>query len=116
MDYLPVLRNEFEAGEGSFLIQIRPELEWHKPSFTRLITVMQKCCEEHSKSKKLDRWMANGFWYIPIFVREWTTHSSFPQVHGPEYYQQAYQRLDDLAYWFFFGESPYEQGTGFDEL
>jgi hypothetical protein len=115
-NYLLLLRNEFEAGEGSFLIQIRPDLNWDKASFSRLITVMQRCCHEYSESDTLDRWMSEGFWYVPIFVRDWTTNPSFPRVHQPEYYQKAYQRLDDLAYWFFIGESPYQAGKGFDPM
>ena len=115
-NYLLVLRNEFEAGEGSFLIQLRPHLEWNKASFSRLVAAMQKCCQEYSDADSLDRWMAQGFWYVPWFVRDWTTHESFPRIHAAGYYDKAYQRLDDLAYWFFFGESPYEKGTGFEPL
>ena len=115
-NYLQVLRNEFEGGKGSFLIQIRPSCNWNKASFTRLITAMQRCCEKFSHRKTLERWMANGFWYLSFFVRDWTTHPNFPQVHEPEYYKKAYQRLDDLAYWFFFGESPYLPGKEFEPL
>ncbi len=39
-NYLTVLRNEFEAGDDSFLIQLRPHLVWDKKSFSRLIAVM----------------------------------------------------------------------------
>ena len=115
-DYLLVLRNEFEAGDGSFLIQLRPHLTWDKTSFTRLITVMQRCCEDYSEAETLDRWMAEGFWYVPTFVRDWTKNQNFPRSHPPEYYDSAYERLDDLAYWFFYGESPYLNGTGFDPM
>ena len=66
-----------------------------------------KCCQEYSESDSLERWMAEGFWFLPSFIREWTTHSSFPRVHEAEYYQRAYERLDDLAYWFFIGDCPY---------
>jgi len=115
-DYLLVLRSEFEAGDGAFLIRLRTGMHWDKESFTRLITAMQQCCQQHSKSETLERWMANGFWYVPSFVREWTTHPNFPRVHSTEYYQKAYERLDDLAYWFFYGESPYLNGTGFEPM
>ncbi len=60
--------------------------------------------------------MAVGFWYIPSFVRDWTTHEHFPRVDLPEYYEKAYQRLEMLAYWFFFGESPYLAGKGFEPM
>jgi hypothetical protein len=115
-DYLLVLRNEFEAGEGSFLIQLRPHLVWDQTSFTRLILAMQRCCEEFSGAENLDRWMAQGFWYVPSAVRDWTMHENFPRLHPPDYYDKAYRRLDDLAYWFFLGESPYVNGTGFEPM
>ena len=110
------LRDEFEAADGSFLIQLRPALEWDKAAFTRLTTAMRSCCERTHRDDTLPRWIAQGFWYVPTFVRDWTTHPNFPQVHAPEYYEQAYRRLDDLAYWYFFGESPYLGNTGFDPL
>ncbi|KAM3091698.1 hypothetical protein ACKFKF_32730 [Phormidesmis sp. 146-12] len=106
-NYLTILKKEFEAEEGSFLIQLRPDLTWNKAAFARLTLVMQACCEEYSQTATLDRWIAQGFWYIPSFVRDWTTHPNFPQIHTPEYYEQSYQELDDLAYWFFMGESLY---------
>ncbi len=115
-NYLTVLRNEFEVGDDSFLIQLRPHLVWDKKSFSRLIAVMQECCQQTSNSNALERWMAVGFWYIPSFVRDWTTHEHFPRVHSPEYYEKAYERLDMLAYWFFFGESPYLEGKGFEPM
>lgn len=30
--------------------------------------------------------------------------------------ESAYERLHDLAYWLFQGESPYKGGSGFEEL
>lgn len=80
-DYLAVLRNEFEAGDDSFLIQIRIDLVWKKDTFTRLVMAMHRCCEEHANSDVLERWMASGFYYLSTFVRDWTTHPSFPQTH-----------------------------------
>ena len=115
-DYLRALRNEFEGSDSSFLIQIRSELHWNKASFSHLIQVMQRCCEDYSNSATLERWMAVGFWYVPFFVRDWTTHPDFPRQHEAKYYQIAYQRLDDLAYWFFIGESPHLAGKGFEPI
>lgn len=115
-NYLVILKHEFEANESSFLIKLRIDLEWDREAFSRLVAAMKVCCEKHSKKKVLDRWLANGFWYFGWFVKSWTMHPSFPRVHSKEYYQKAYERLDDLAYWFFFGESPYETGHGFEPL
>ena len=115
-NYVEVLRNEFEAGDGSFLIKLRPDLDWDKEAFSRLVVAMQLYCEKHAGSETLERWVAFGFWYIPRFVRDWTTHPNFPHQYPDNYYEQAYQRLDDLAYWYFMGESPYLDGAGFGPI
>ena len=115
-NYLEILRYEFEAGSESFLIKLRPGLEWDKAAFTRLSSAMKVCCERQSNAESVERWVARGFWYIPRFVRDWTSHPNFPKVYPGEYYEQAYQRLDDLAFWFFFGQSPYTDVHVFDPL
>jgi hypothetical protein len=97
-NYLCILKNEFDAGDGSFLIKLRPNLEWDKDAFTRLICAMQMYCEQRRKSEMVEFWLAQGFWFIPGFVRDWTSHPDFPRVHSQEYYEKAYRRLDDLAW------------------
>jgi hypothetical protein len=67
---------------------------------------MESCCRGTADDDVLDRWVANGFWYLSWFVKQWTTHSGFPRRHPKEYYDEAYRLLDDLAYWYFMGESP----------
>lgn len=113
---MAVLKNEFEAGEDSFLIKLRPRLEWDKTAFNRLASAMKHCAEIKSNEPKLERWVAEGFWYVPRFVRDWATHSNFPKVHSVEYYNEAFTRLDDLAYWYFMGQSPYESENHFEDL
>lgn len=115
-DNLTILRNEFSAAEGSFLIQLRCELTWDRDAFMRLTTAMQTYCEESSHPDTLERWIAEGFWSTPSFVRDWATHASFPREHAEDYYAQAFERLDDLAYWYFLGESPYEGNARFEPL
>jgi hypothetical protein len=115
-NYLGILSNEFEAGSDSFISKLRPDLNWDKAAFTRLTTAMKVCCERQSSAEQIERWIARGFWYIPRFVREWTTHPNFPKPYPIEYYDRAYERLDDLGFWFFFGQSPYVDNTGFDPL
>lgn len=114
--FMKILKNEFDAGEGSFLIKLRSNLEWDKAAFNRLTSAMKLCAESKSAETKLERWIAEGFWYVPRFVREWTTHPNFPKVHAADYYEKAFTQLDDLAYWYFRGQSPYESGTHFEEL
>jgi hypothetical protein len=116
VDYEDVLRREFEAGEGSFLIQLRPYLVWDREAFTRLILTMETCCRDTEGKETLDRWVAEGFWYLSWSVKDWATHPNFPRTEPSEYYEKAFTRLSDLAYWYFFGDSPYLPGHGFEPL
>jgi hypothetical protein len=109
-DFKPILRREFNAEEGSFLLQLRCSLVWDKAAFSRLVQAMEKCAVANKGAKKIDRWIAEGFWYLETFVPEWSSHPNFPRPHGDEYYDAAYQRLRDLSYWLFVGESVYEGG------
>ena len=115
-DALDALRAEFEADAGSFLLQLRINLVWDTEAFSRLDVAMIRCCRMHADHDTLERWLAWGFWYVPGFVRDWTTHPDFPRRHSQEYYDRAYKRLDDLAYWFFSGQSPYIGDAGFDPI
>jgi hypothetical protein len=103
-----ILRREFEAEDGSFLIQLRCELTWDKVAFSRLILAMEQCAVARQGKDVLERWIAEGFWYLEKFAQEWSTHEGFPRPHGEEYYEAAYERLRDLSYWLFVGASPYE--------
>ena len=113
-DYIQVLRQELNAEDGTFLLKLRPQLDWDESAFSRLVRAMHRCCEECASSETVERWLANGFWYIPRFTRDWVSHPSFPRTRSNEYYEMAFQLLDDLAYWFFFGASPYNDATGFE--
>jgi hypothetical protein len=57
----------------------------------------------------LPRWLADGFWYLSTFVRGHTSHPAWEKIiaQEPEYFSHAYERLDDLASWFFRGECPW---------
>ncbi|WP_296739456.1 hypothetical protein [Mesorhizobium sp.] len=102
---LHVLTNEFEAGDGSFLITIRPNMIWDIEAFDRLTDAMEQYCRVHGGSQTLERWVAQGFWYVPGFICNWTSHPNFPRAFPTTYYETAYRRLDDLAYWYFCGHS-----------
>ena len=139
--YLAILAHEFTAGKGSFLLQLRIDLNWDKDAFDRLTEAMSICCKHYQYSKEyleqeakeqaqltdeqiedeqfavdymlkkkdtlLPRWIAEGFWYIPEFTRNWTSHSSWEKYRArePEYFKKAYEHLDALALWFFTGRS-----------
>ena len=115
-NYLKELKYQFEAGEQSFLIKLRCEFEWDRESFSHLISVMKICCEKHKNKEALERWLVEGFWYFSYFVRDHTMHPDFRKPYPMEYYEEAFQRLHDLASWFFTGRSPYLDGTGFEPM
>ena len=129
-DYQSVLRNEFFAEEGSFLLRLRIELYWDKEAFDRLTEAMRACCKEYEQEQQteeqhlqaiqtmLPRWLASGFWYLSVFVRGHTSHPAWEETiaQEPEYFQKAYDRLESLASWFFEGRSPWideEKGWAF---
>ena len=43
-DWLSVLQNEFEAGDGSLLIKIRCGLAWDTIAYNRMTAAMEACC------------------------------------------------------------------------
>jgi len=114
-DYLTILKYEFHAEEGSFLLQLRVNLRWDKVAFDRLTKAMFMCCkhfqEEYMQAQEtmLPRWLAEGFWYLSYFVKEWTSHSSWEEkiAREPDYFKKAYERLFQLAFWFFEGIPPW---------
>lgn len=116
VDWRTILRHEFEAGEASFLIQLRCDLQWDKVAFGRLSAAMLEACRAGAQDDRLERWLAEGFWYLQTFVRDWSGHPHFPRPHPAAYYDRALTKLDDLAFWFFTGKSPYEGQTGFEPL
>ena len=103
-----VLRREFGAERGSFLIRLRSEFIWDGEAFTRLTAAMAECCRASEGQDVLDRWEASGFWHLSWFVKQWTTHPSFPKEHTKEYYEKAYRELEELALWYFMGMKPSE--------
>lgn len=105
-DYEVALRSEFDAEPGSFLLQLRTDLTWDTVAFSRLVSCMEACAAAHVGVSALPRWIAEGFWFCGYFVQEWSSHNDFPRKHPADYYAAAYERLRDLAYWLFVGESP----------
>ncbi|MFJ8917318.1 hypothetical protein [Amycolatopsis sp. NPDC102389] len=103
-DAVTVLRQEFEATKGSFLLGLRgARLEWDRVAYRRLERAMRVVCERLQGDDRLERWMAEGFYYTSRFVRDWTSHPNFPRPEPERYYEDCLQRLDDLADWFFHG-------------
>lgn len=121
-DYATVLRREFAAKEGWFLLQLRCDFVWNRTAFTRLTTAMLDCCQVYDENNQgptllgpaygrdhPPRWLVEGFWFLADFVEGHTSHPAWKQkiAVDPDYYAQAYQRLHDLVDGFFTGQSGY---------
>ena len=56
----PTLRHEFEAADGSFLIQLRCGMAWDREAFARLVAAMEGCAAAHEGRESIARWVADG--------------------------------------------------------
>ncbi|MFE0174513.1 hypothetical protein ACFWZ2_19530 [Streptomyces sp. NPDC059002] len=113
---MDVLRREFAAQEGSFLLALRCELTWDRAAFTRLERAMRVACAYWQSSDKVDRWLADGFYEMATAVPSWTAHPDFPRPTPDTYYEACLERIGDLADWFFRGESSYLEGHVWQDL
>lgn len=111
-----VLRREFDAEEGSFLLRLRGDLEWDRAAFTRLERAMRTACEHCQGDEKLDRWLAEGFYEVATWVPMWTSHANFPRPTPEAYYEDCMERISDLAGWFFRGWHVYSDGYLWSDL
>lgn len=107
-----VLRSEFAAEEGSFLLGLRTELKWDGAAFSRLTNAMVACCRSEAELDVLERWVAEGFWFADTFVRRWTNHEAWKERPERVEIDAGVELLSCLAHWFFFGDSPWIDGLG----
>jgi hypothetical protein len=84
-EWYSILQREFNANEGSFLLQLRCDLVWDRTAFTRLTGAMLDCCKAYDTAND-------------------PPTTAYP---GSQYYDSAYERLDLLADWFFSGQCPF---------
>ncbi|AUC15901.1 hypothetical protein BTO06_12395 [Tenacibaculum sp. SZ-18] len=102
------LIDELKAENGSFLLELRTDLNWNHDSFINLLNELNAECKRTKESLNLSRDTACGIWYISDFIKNWTEHQNFPKEFAEEYYEKAYELINDLAYSYFMAESPYE--------
>ena len=105
-----ILRREFSAEEGSFLIQARCRLVWDWDAFRRLTSAMYDVAEEVKGQPSIETWIAEGFWFCDTWIREHTSHPNFPRP-PEEAYRDALALLDELAYFLFMAQSPFKGDT-----
>ncbi|MEU7579310.1 hypothetical protein AB0B50_17100 [Streptomyces sp. NPDC041068] len=113
---IELLKREFAAEEGSFLLRLRCDLTWDRAAFTRLERAMRIACAHYQASDEVDRWLADGFYELATAVPSWTAHPDFPRPTPDTYYEECLERIGDLADWFFRGESNYVEGHVWTDL
>jgi hypothetical protein len=99
-----VLQEEFAAEPGSFLLALRCDLRWDRAAFSRLTEAMEQCCQALTGSDVVERWLADGFWYLSTFARSWTDHGAWAEDPKQDEIDAGIEKLEGLAYWFFTGE------------
>jgi len=104
------LRHQFEAAEGTFLLIIRTELRWDWPTLRQMTSTMFHAIEELKGESRLDRWIAEGFWFCDTWVPAWTSHPDFPQQDSQDR-AGALELIHDLAFALMTGQSPYQDDT-----
>jgi hypothetical protein len=105
-----ILRREFDAEEGSFLLQARSTLSWDWDAFRRLTNAMYDVADEARGQLSIETWIAHGFWFCDTWIPDWTSHPNFPRP-SQEVYRDAIELIHNLAYFLFIGESPYKDDT-----
>jgi hypothetical protein len=109
------LIDELNAENGSFILELRTELNWNHNSFVNLISELNKEFEKTKNENKLNREIACGIWYISDFIKDWSQHENFPKKLTKEYYAKSYGLIDDLAYQYFMAESIYESKNAIEK-
>ncbi len=106
---LDALRAEFEGADGSFLLKLRVDLMWDETSFAYLTGLMRRYVEGRAPDDDIPRWIAEGFWYLDVFVADWSSHPNFRARNPHITYDEHYETLRALAGWLFMGEPLFER-------
>ncbi len=109
------LVDELNAENGSFILELRTELNWNHKSFINLVNKLNKEFKNTKYDKQLNREVARGIWYISHFIKDWSQHENFPKKLTKEYYAKSYELVDDLTYQYFMAESIYETEDTIDK-
>lgn len=108
LSHYQILQQEFDAEDGSFLIQLRCDFYWDKSAFTRLTQNMYEVAKDLENQPNIPKWVANGFWYVEKFTKEWTNHPNFPSP-DQEYHEDCLELL------YFLCDYLFENGVGLVE-
>ena len=117
-DALIVLQQEFQAANGSFLLQLR-SYDWDRAAFTRLEVAMRDVAGKYAEAPAYDslpRWLAWGYYFVSHTVAETSSHPDFRRPEPRAYYDGCLERLRDLADWFFQGSHNFDQAHDWTAL
>lgn len=108
---------EFRGEKESFLITIRCDLEWSHDKFIKFLSTIRNYCKHRQLSNQLDKEIAQGFWFISWFIKDWTSHPDFRKANkfSDNYYTESYELIHDLSWWYFMEEPIYIEDKDFKE-
>jgi hypothetical protein len=104
-----ILKREFDAEEGSFLIQARCHANWDWDAFRRLTSAMYDVADEVRGQPTIETWIAQGFWFCETWIQDWTRHPN--STRPPEAYRDAKGLVHELSSFLFTGLNPYKDDT-----
>ncbi|MDP4177122.1 MAG: hypothetical protein Q8900_02115 [Bacillota bacterium] len=115
--YINDLLDELKGEENSFILNIRCKIEWKHDSFIKLVRIMRYYCSNRENEEKLDKNIAEGFWFVSWFIKDWTSHENFRKTNKfpDEYFNKAYEIIFDLCYWYFTQECIFISEDTFNE-
>ena len=105
-----ILRSEFNAEDGSFLVKLRCKCEWDWNAFRRLTIAMYDVAEEVKGQPSIETWIAEGFWHCDTLINDIASHSNFSRFPD-DAYRDGVELIHNLAYLLFSGQNPYRDDT-----
>lgn len=100
-----ILIQELNAEDNSFLIELRGNANWKHTSFLNLLEKFYEECQKRENDSMLSREIAGGVWDLYDVVKSCNQH--LKNKFSEEYYELAYELINDLMYHYFVGESLY---------
>ncbi len=101
------LLNELNGEKGSFILELRTNLNWNHTAFVNLMIKLYRESLKTKKDKTLEREIASGVWFISTFIKSFTSHKDFPKKYSLEYYSKAYELINDITWTYFMVDSPF---------
>jgi hypothetical protein len=92
------------------MLSARCNLQWDWTAFRQLTHAMYDVANEIRGQDTIETWIAQGFWYCDTWIRDWTMHPNFPRP-DQQAHEEALELISNLAYFLFFGESPFTDDT-----